>query len=221
LDTTNTDHLTIQNPVDLRKIFIISVVTVVYNILEGLFAIYFGLKDETLTLFGFGIDSFIETISATGILYMVYHMKTGHDESNRRFEKLALRITGWCFYLLSAGLVAGVVINLAGHRHPESTLAGLVISSVSIVFMIYLVWIKRRLGHRLHSPAIIADAGCSLVCIYMSMVLLFSSGIFALFHLGFIDALGSLGLAFFSFREGREALENARTGQCNCGQHEV
>ena len=80
---------------------ILSIITILYNIAEGLFSIFFGLNDETLALFGFGLDSFVEVISGIGILHMIIRMKRNPVSERDEFERTALRITGFSFYLLS------------------------------------------------------------------------------------------------------------------------
>lgn len=200
----------------LKTAYYLSVFTIVYNIAEGIISVAFGYKDETLTLFGFGIDSFIETISASGIFYMVINLKRGSNNTDNQFEKRALRITGWSFYILAAGLVTGALITIVTGEKPHSTIPGVIISLFSIVFMIYLVSAKRKVGKAIHSDALISDANCNLVCIYMSVILLISSVIYEVFHIGYIDAAGTLGLAFFSIREGKEALQKVKTGKCAC-----
>jgi divalent metal cation (Fe/Co/Zn/Cd) transporter len=84
------------------------------------------------------------------------------------------------------------------------------ISIASISAMSGLFLAKRSVGRRLDSTPILADANSTLVCIYMSGVLLVSSALFELSGFGFLDALGALGLAWFSYREGREAFEDSR-----------
>lgn len=200
----------------LKTIYWLAIFTIIYNIIEGIVSVVFGIEDETLTLLGFGIDSFIETLSACGVLYMVIRLRRGDESVDSQFEKQALRITGWSFYVLSVGLTVGAILNIISGHKPESTLWGVIISLISIVFMVYLVRAKKVLGHKLDSAAIIADANCNLVCIYMSVTLLISSAIYELFALPYIDAIGSIGLVYFSVREGREALEQARTGHCSC-----
>jgi divalent metal cation (Fe/Co/Zn/Cd) transporter len=200
----------------LKTAYWLAVITIVYNIAEGLVSVAFGIKDETLSLLGFGFDSFIETISATGILYMVIRLRRGDQSEGSKFERQALRITGWSFYALSVGLTFGVVLNLIQGHKPESTLAGIIISLISIMLMAILVVAKRKVGKKLNSQAIISDANCSLVCIYMSLVLLISSFLNEVFAILYIDAIGTLGLVYFSVREGKEALEHARTGVCTC-----
>jgi len=183
--------------------------TILYNLLEGLASIYFGAHDEALTLFGFGIDSFIEVISGIGILAMVIRIRQNPGAPRGRFEGTALRITGWSFYLLSGGLLITALYNfLIGHK-PEATLSGVLISIISIAVMWALVAAKRRVGRALDSAPILADANCTMVCVYMSVVLLISSLVYQLTGFGLVDSLGAIGLIYFSIGEGREALEKA------------
>jgi len=193
--------------------------TIGYNLLEGLVSVYFGAHDEALTLFGFGIDSFIEVLSGIGIVAMVLRIRRNPGTPRSTFERSALRVTGTSFYLLAAGLALTAVYNLLARHKPETSLPGLVISLVSIAMMWALVTGKRRVGGALQSAPILADANCTLVCIYMSLVLLAASLIYQLTGFGFVDSLGALGLIFFSVREGRESFEKAR-GLDDGGQEE-
>ena len=190
--------------------------TVFYNLLEGLVSIFFGVHDEALTLFGFGIDSFIEVLSGIGIVAMVYRIRRNPDTPRSQFERTALRVTGTSFYLLVVGLAATAIYNLFIGHQPESTLPGLIISLVSIAMMWALVSAKRKVGRALDSAPILADANCTLVCIYMSVVLLAASLIYELTGFGFVDSIGALGLIYFSFNEGRESFEKAKGMECDC-----
>ena len=196
----------------------LGIITIVYNILEGLFSLAYGISDETITLFGFGVDSFIEVLSGIGIVAMILRIQNNPDTSRSQFEKTALRITGTSFYLLSIGLFASIIINIFTGHTPEDTLAGSIIAILSIVTMWGLVLAKRRVGRKLNSQPILSDANCTLVCVYMSMVLLISSLLFKLTGIGFIDSLGSAGLIYFSVKEGKEAFEKAKGLEtCDCG----
>ena len=183
--------------------------TIFYNLAEGIVSVFLGLEDEALTLLGFGIDSFIEVLSGVGILVMVFRIRVNPESQRSGFERTALRITGAAFYLLGAGLVVTVVFNLLSGRKPETTLPGLVISLVSLAMMGLLVWGKRKVGRALSSAPILADANCTMVCIYMSLVLLASSLVYHFTGFGWVDSIGSLGLVYFSVREGKEAFEKA------------
>lgn len=190
--------------------------TILYNLAEGLISTYFGAQDETLTLFGFGVDSFIEVMSGVGILAMVIRIRNHPDTPRSGFEQTALRITGVAFYLLAVGLGATGVYNLFAAHQPATTLPGLVISLVSIAVMWALVAGKRKVGHALDSAPVLADANCTLVCIYMSIVLLVSSFVFQLTGFGFVDSLGAFGLIYFSVKEGKESFEKAANLHALC-----
>ena len=191
--------------------------TIFYNLAEGLVSIYFGVQDEALTLFGFGIDSFIEVLSGVGILVMVTRIRRNPGTPRSQFERTALRITGTSFYLLSVGLGISAVYNIITGHQPETTLPGLIISLISIAIMWILVTGKRRVGRALDSSPILADANCTMVCIYMSLVLLAASLVYELTGIGFVDSLGALGLIYFAVSEGREAFQKARgLEECAC-----
>ena len=183
--------------------------TVFYNFAEGLISVYFGFEDETLTLFGFGVDSFIEVLSGIGILAMVLRIRQHPDTPRSQFEQTALRITGTSFYLLAIGLGVTSIYNLFTAHKPTTTLPGFIISIISIAVMWALVNAKRKVGRALNSSPILADANCTMVCIYMSIVLLASSLIYQFTGFGFVDSLGALGLIYFSVSEGKESFEKA------------
>ncbi len=191
--------------------------TIFYNILEGLVSVWMGASDETLALFGFGADSFIEVISAVGVWHMLQRIRANGGESRDEFEQRALKITGVSFYLLTAGLVATAVINIYQHHKPETTFWGVVVSLVSVSFMWYLIRQKTAAGKALNSPAILADAACSRACLYFSLALLLSSAGYELTGVGSLDAVGAILIAYLSFREGREAFDKAKGMSCSCG----
>ncbi len=199
-----------------KTAFLLSLFTIFYNILEGIISIIFGIEDEALSLFGFGVDSFIEVISGIGIAGMIIRIRENPESNRSKFEINALKITGTSFFLLSAGLLAGVVYNIINHVKPETTVWGVIISLVSIAAMIWLLKAKKNVGRKLDSDAIIADANCTRVCIYMSLVLLASSLIYELTGFAYADAIGAAGLAYISITEGKEAFEKAKGKECEC-----
>lgn len=198
--------------------FGLSVFTIIYNIAEGLLCTFLGYTDESLTLFGFGADSFIETISGFGILHMVTRIQANPDSNRDQYERTALRVTGFSFYALVLGLLATSIYNIATGQQPTTTLYGVIISVVSIAIMWGLVIWKTKVGKALNSDAIIADAECTKVCIYMSVVLLVSSALYQFAKLPYTDSIGALVLAYLSFREGQECFEKAKSDKhCSCG----
>ena len=200
-----------------RQAYGLSLFTIFYNIGEGIVSMILGYADETLSLFGFGADSFIEVISGIGIAIMITRIRQNPGSLKSAFEITALRITGTAFYLLSAGLLAGIVLNLVTGHKPETTLWGVVISLVSIAVMVWLMNAKKRIGKKLNSEPIIADANCTKICVYMSLVLLVSSLVYELTGFVYADAIGAAGLIYFSISEGREAFEKAKGKECPCG----
>lgn len=194
--------------------------TILYNLAEGLISIFFGISDEALTLFGFGVDSFIEVMSGIGILAMVLRIRQNPETPRSQFERTALRVTGTSFYLLALGLAATAIYNLFTAHKPQTTLPGLIISIISIAVMWALVMGKRKVGHTLDSSPILADANCTMVCIYMSLVLLASSLVYELTGFGFVDSIGALGLIYFSYNEGKESFEKA-AGMEDCCDEDV
>ena len=194
--------------------------TIFYNLAEGLISVYFGFSDEALTLFGFGVDSFIEVMSGIGILAMVIRIRQNPDTSRTQFEKTALRITGTAFYLLVVGLAVTAIYNIVVGHKPGTTLPGLIISTISIAMMWALVSGKHKVGRVLNSQPILSDANCTMVCIYMSVVLLASSLIYELTGFGLVDSIGALGLIWFSYSEGKEAFEKAAGMECDCDDDE-
>jgi len=192
-----------------QNAFWLSVFTIGYNLLEGLVSVLLGFEGESLTLLGFGIDSFIEVMSGIGILAMVLRIRRHPDTPRSQFEKTALRVTGAAFYLFAAGLAVTAAYNLFTGHKPQTTLPGIIIALISIAVMWLLVRGKRSTGNALSCSPILADANCTLVCIYMSVVLLASSLIYQFTGFGFVDSLGALGLIYYSAREGRESFEKA------------
>jgi len=201
------------------KAYYLSLFTIFYNILEGIISMILGVRDETLSLFGFGADSFIEVMSGIGIAVMIIRIRQNPESSRSKFEITALKITGTAFYLLSVGLATGIVFNIVNHNKPETTLWGIIISVISIAVMVWLMKAKKSVGKKLDSDAIIADANCTKVCVYMSLVLLASSLIYELTGFAYSDAIGAAGLAYFSITEGKEAFEKAKGKECECSTH--
>lgn len=192
--------------------------TIIYNIAEGLIATYLGFEDESLALFGFGADSFIEVISGIGIAHMILRIQQKPESNKDVFERTALRITGFAFYALVLALIFTSLYNIwTGHK-PITTFWGVVISITSIAIMWMLVAGKRKVGKKLGSEPILSDANCTMVCVYMSVILLISSAFYELWNIPYIDSVGTLALSYFAFREGKECFEKANS-DIYCGCH--
>ncbi len=213
----NAATASIDRPKLYRQALLLAYITIAYNLIEGVVAVFFGFEDETLALFGFGLDSFVEVISGVGIWHMTTRMKDAGDASPDDFERRALRTTGTAFYILAAGLTVTGILNLVRGHDPETTFWGIVVSSISIFTMWALIRFKMKVGNALGSQAIVADANCTRTCMYLSFALLFASAGYELTGIGGLDAVGAFAIAWFAWREGKESFEKARGIGCSCG----
>jgi divalent metal cation (Fe/Co/Zn/Cd) transporter len=195
---------------------LLAVLTIFYNLAEGLVSVWFGIADETLTLFAFGVDSFVEVISAVGVWHMVRRLRQSPDENRDAFEQQALRITGAAFYVLAVGLSFTASWNIYTGHKPNTTQWGIIVGVVSIVCMWLLVHFKMKTGKALNSGAIIADAACTRVCMWLAFVLLVASIGYELTGIGILDSIGSFIIVWLSIREGKEAFQKAKGLACCC-----
>ncbi len=197
----------------------LALITIAYNMIEGLVSVFFGLEDESMALFGFGVDSFVEVVSGVGIWHMVRRIRNNGNEDPDQFEQTALRITGAGFYVLTVGLSMTAAIDLYRGHKPESTFWGIIVSVISIASMWLLIRYKVKVGKELNSQAILSDAACTRACLQLSVVLLLASIGYELTHIGGIDSIGTLVIAGLCSREGKEAFEKARAKSfaCACG----
>lgn len=194
----------------------LALITIFYNILEGCVSVFFGLQDETIALFGFGLDSFVEVVSGIGIWHMVRRMRQNDAINHDSFEKRALQITGGAFYALAVGLVVTSALNTYKGSRPETTFWGIVVSIISIMSMWLLIHYKMKIGKQYNSQALIADANCTKTCMYLSIILFVSSIGYEVTGIGMMDSIGAIGIAVFSYREGKEAFEKSK-GNLTCG----
>lgn len=194
----------------------LSFITIAYNVIEGVVATWFGAADETLALFGFGVDSFVEVVSGLGIAHMIFRMRRNEYTGVDHFEITALRITGTVFYILVAGLMVGASLAIYTGAEPRTTMVGIVISTLSILTMYALYYYKMKVGKALNSAPIISDAKCTKTCFYLSFILLGSSLLYEILAIPYVDAVGSLGIAYYALKEGREAFEKAKKREIAC-----
>ncbi|WP_339790959.1 cation transporter [uncultured Imperialibacter sp.] len=200
----------------LQFAFILSLITVGYNTIEGIISTFFGATDDTLALFGFGVDSFAEVLSGIGITHMIWRMQRSELKQRDHFEVRALQVTGVALYILVAGLVVGAALSIFYQSEPQTTRAGVVVSVVSIATMYFLYREKMKVGKQLDSEPITSDARCTLTCFYLSFILLASSLIYVIWRIPYVDAIGSLGISWFALKEGKEAFDKAKTKRLSC-----
>jgi len=206
------DNLSIfkRNNSLLNIVYWLCLITIMYNIIEGIVALFFGFHDRTIALFGFGLDSFVEVISGIGIGHMIWRMKWNPVISWDKFERQSLFVAGIFFYILTVGLVIGSTLILIYNVKPNTTKIGIIISLLSILTTWILFRSKSRVGRELSLESVLADSDCTKTCIYMSVVLFVSSIFYNVFEISYIDVMGCISIAFFTFWKGKEAIEKAR-----------
>jgi divalent metal cation (Fe/Co/Zn/Cd) transporter len=188
--------------------------TVVWNTLEGLVAVVAGIVAGSISLVGFGIDSFIEVTSGSVLLW---RMSVDSDVHRRpRNEKLALRIVGACFLVLAAYIAYDSISDLWSKLAPEHSIAGIVLACASLVVMPMLARAKRKVGHALGSAAMHADAKQTEFCTYLSAILLVGLLLNAVFGLWWADPLAALIMVPIIVKEGIEGVQGKACNDC-CG----
>src|SRR5437868_6423359 len=144
--------------------------TIAWNSIEGLVAVVAGAIAGSISLVGFGIDSFIEVTSGAVLLWRM--SVDAHELTRERNERLSLRIVGICFLALALYVAYEGVSDLIGKKAPEHSIPGLALACVSLIVMPILSRAKRRVANELGSAAMNADARQTDFCMYLSAILL-------------------------------------------------
>ncbi len=178
--------------------------TIVWNLLEGIVAVVAGAIAGSISLVGFGIDSFIEVTSGGALLW---RMAVDADVHQReRNEKLALRIVGACFVVLAAYIAYESIADLARKQAPERSFPGIILACVSLVVMPLLARAKRAVSRELGSAAMRADARQTDFCTYLSAILLCGLGLNATLGWWWADPAAALLMVPIIAKEGVEGL---------------
>jgi divalent metal cation (Fe/Co/Zn/Cd) transporter len=148
----------------------LSYFTIAWNSLEGLIAVIAGTAAGSISLVGFGIDSFIEVASGATLLWRM--IVDADVEKRERNERLSLRVVGICFLFLAAYVAYEAYSDLATRKAPNHSVAGIVLACISLVVMPILSHAKKKAGYELGSGAMNADARQTDFCMYLSAILL-------------------------------------------------
>ncbi len=179
--------------------------TIAWNALEGLVAVVAGALAGSISLVGFGIDSFIEVTSGSVLLWrMSVDAEVHRRELN---ERRALRIVGVCFLLLAAYIAYESALDLWTRRAPEQSIPGIVLACVSLVVMPLLSRAKRKVGRALGSAAMHADAKQTEFCTYLSAILLAGLLLNTLLGLWWADPVAGLVMVPIIAKEGIDGLQ--------------
>ena len=188
--------------------------TIAWNSLEGLIAVIAGAFAGSISLVGFGIDSFIEVTSGAVLLW---RMSVDADVDRReRNERRALKIVGACFLALTAYITYESARDLWSKKAPEHSIPGIILACVSLLVMPLLSRAKRKVGRALGSAAMHADAKQTEFCTYLSAILLIGLLLNTLFGLWWADPVAALIMVPIIVKEGIDGLQGKACDDC-CG----
>lgn len=182
-----------------RRVRLLVAATIIYNVIEAVVAITAGSMASSTALIGFGLDSVIEVSSAAAVAWQF----AGSDPEAR--EKVALRIIAVSFFALAGYITVESVRALLSGGEAEHSTVGLILAGLSLLIMPMLSYAQRRAGRELGSRSAVADSKQTLICTYLSAVLLVGLGLNSLFGWSWADPVAALVIVAVAIKEGREA----------------
>jgi divalent metal cation (Fe/Co/Zn/Cd) transporter len=192
-------------PADRRRVVLrrrvrrLVAATISYNVAEAVVAISAGIGASSAALVGFGLDSTIEVASAIAVAWQF----SSPDHEAR--ERTALRIIAVSFFALATYVGIDAVRSLTGAGEAQPSTPGLILAALSLAVMPGLSWAQRRAGRELGSASAVADSKQTLLCTYLSAVLLVGLGVNSLWGWSWADPIAALVIAAVALREGRQA----------------
>ncbi|CRZ14304.1 cation transporter [Mycolicibacterium neworleansense] len=190
-----------------RRIQLFVAGTITYNVVEAIIAIAEGARVSSTALIGFGLDSVIEVSSAAAVAWQF----SGPNPDAR--EKTALRIIAMSFFALAGYVTVESIRALTGAAEARHSSIGIALTAASLIVMPLLSWAQRRAGRELGSRSAVADSKQTLLCTYLSAVVLAGLVLNSLFGWSWADPVAALILAGVAIKEGRQAWR----GQTCCG----
>ncbi len=184
--------------------------TISYNVIEAVVAISEGARVSSAALIGFGLDSVIEVASAAAVAWQF----AGRDPESR--EKVALRVIAFSFFGLAAFVTVDSIRALFGVGRAEHSTIGIALAMLSLVIMPVLSYAQRRAGRELGSISAVADSKQTLLCTYLSAVLLVGLLLNSLFGIAWADPIAGLIIAAIAVKEGRSAWQGDPCCSSDC-----
>jgi divalent metal cation (Fe/Co/Zn/Cd) transporter len=182
-----------------RRIRLLVAATITYNVIEAAVALLEGTRVSSSALIGFGLDSVVEISSAAAVAWQF----SAKDPETR--EKTALRFIAFSFFALAAYVAVDALLSLAGFGEARPSLIGIALALASLMIMPVLSLAQRRAGRELSSLSAVADSKQTLLCTYLSAVLLGGLLLNSLFGWSWADPIAALGIAAIAIREGVNA----------------
>ncbi|MGV0785858.1 cation transporter [Mycolicibacterium sp. XJ2] len=182
-----------------RRIRWLVAATITYNVIEAIIALAEGTRVSSSALVGFGLDSVVEVSSAAAVAWQF----SARDPETR--EKAALRFIAFSFFALAAYVTADAVLTLTGRGEAAPSAVGIVLAALSLVIMPVLSLAQRRAGREFGSTSAVADSKQTLLCAYLSAIVLAGLVLNGLFGWSWADPVAALGIAVIAVREGVDA----------------
>lgn len=189
-----------------QRALLLSYITVGYNIAEGLASILIGIPAGSIALVGFGLDSFIESLSGGIMVWRFRKHGKLEEKEEEAVEKKATRLVAYTFFILSLYILYESIKKLYLQEIPEPSIPGIIIAVISLIIMPVLFSMKYRIGKRIQSKSLIADSKETLACMFLSVALLIGLGLNYMLDLWQADPVVGLLIVLFLLREGYETL---------------
>lgn len=193
------------------KALTLSFFTVAYNILEGLVAVIAATMAGSSALLGFGLDSFVESLSGTVMIWRFWKFGPEADDKEvAKAEYQATRLVGYTFFILGVYVLIESTRNLVKHESPSKSIVGLALAIVSLIVMPVLFYLKYRLGKSIRSDSLVADSKETLACVLLSAALLVGLGFNYLWEVWWADSVAALVIAVLIFKEAYATFQESR-----------
>lgn len=194
---------------DLYKTaLVLSLVTVGYNIIEGILSLFIGIISDSIALTSFGLDSFVESLSGGIMIWRFTRHETISAEKEQEIETRSVRLVSYTFFIFGFYILYESLLKLYLQEKPDPSLFGIIIAVISSLTMPVLFYLKYRTGKALGSKGLIADSKETLACTFLSLSLLIGLGINYRFGIWWADTVVGLIVVFFLFREGIETISD-------------
>ncbi len=192
-----------------KKALLLSYFTVAYNLVEGVVSLIFGYLAGSIALVGFGLDSFVESLSGFVMIWRFRKHGKISKEEEERIELKATRLVAYTFFALSSYVVYEAVTKLYFQEIPSPSLPGIIIASVSVVVMPVLFYKKYKLGKLIGSRSLVADSKETLACMVLSIALLVGLGMNYYYGFWQADLIAGFIVAGYLRKEGFGILREA------------
>ena len=198
----------------VKRALSLSYFTVGYNILEGLISVFAGLSAGSIALVGFGLDSFVESLSGGVMIWRFRKHGNLSKEEEERVEAKAVRMIGYTFFVLGGYVLYESTRKLYLQEIPDTSLLGIIIAIASMIVMPVLFYAKYRTGKEINSKSLIVDSKQTLACVFLSVALLIGLGLNYLYGFWQADPIVGLIIVAFLIREAYTALKKEEL--CSC-----